>query len=709
MSNIINIEGKYYDFGTQNSSFLLTAQELKSVGIKHFYFMLEVKFPNLGVQDIDPYDPNISAEDIGKLVVECKANPWFFFREVGRVPVRGAGSFPFALTRASAAAIWCYMHSIDFLLCQPRQTWKSTTLTEISTYNFIFEFQNATIPYMHIRQDRCLENAEMLRDYICALPPYFNPWKGKTKLPGLKSLKYEEHKMSVAVLSSADSPVKAKDKMRGMTLFTCFIDEWEYIPYISNVLEGATPAIISGRETMKKTGGRSCMMLASTPGDLETSTGKEAQRMIDRTPLFSEQLYDFTQEELKNYFDGVTHPDEHGNPVQITMLYIEFNYKQLRKDEKWLREQYNEALRLDKLAEYRRGVLLQRFRGSDTALFRQEDIDYLVQNCREPDYDIFIMKKYHLFVYKHKIDHVDLTSEYPYFDVSIPYLIGVDPSSGSNGDNTAICIIHPYTLEVCGELLSPYLGLLDLFRVLTQLAIMIPKGVFCVETNNVGKVITEFVQESHLEHRFYHDPKLDITKNAITLDHREPSVQTKSELRGYIGTFTTAKVRDSMFELLFRHIKDYRHLLLAKYLVKDIQNLVRSKSGKIQADDGEHDDMVMAYLHAIYVHYYGYNLNRFGVDKRLCTFEKANDIIEDYEQAVADNTVDNLVPYGFKTMYEEQCLQDKIAAAQDTDVDIYGYKKSQYNQGYNTRRATEDDGVTYSDVQFFRELNSHIY
>ena len=175
MSNIIRINDEngnphYYDFGTKNASFLLTAQELKTLGIKNYYFMLEVKYPNLGVQDIDPHDPNISAEDIGRVVIECKNNPWYFFRECARVPVRGAGKLPLILTRASCAAVWCFIHSIDFMLCQPRQTHKTTWLTSIIEYEFIYEFQNVEIPYMHIRQDRCLENAEMLRDYICALP-----------------------------------------------------------------------------------------------------------------------------------------------------------------------------------------------------------------------------------------------------------------------------------------------------------------------------------------------------------------------------------------------------------------------------------------------------------------------------------------------------------------------------------------------------------
>ena len=204
---------------------------------------------------------------------------------------------------------------------------------------FLFEYRNIEIPYMHTRQDRCAENAEMLRDYITRLPPYLNPWYGRTKLPGIKSLKYDEHNVSITLLASADSAVKARDKMRGMTLFTAFLDEFEYISHIDSVLEGATPAIISGRDIMRGSGGRTCMMYASTPGDLETPTGRAAQHVIDMTPRFSEQLYDFTDEELKQFFEGVTNLDSEGNKMQITMLYIEFYYYQLRKGEDWVKEQ----------------------------------------------------------------------------------------------------------------------------------------------------------------------------------------------------------------------------------------------------------------------------------------------------------------------------------------------------------------------------------
>lgn len=227
-SNIIRLPDvngnmRFYDFGTTNESFLLTAKELKTVGIKNWYFMLEVKHPDFNLGELDPYDPNLSPTEIGKIIIECKDNPWYFFREVERVPVRGVGKLKTILRRSSAAAIWCFMHSIDFLLNTPRQLQKTTWITSIIMYEFLFEYQNIEIPYMHIKMDRCIENAEMLRDYITALPDYLNPWADRLKLPGIKSLKYDAHNVSITLLASADAPTKARDKMRGMTLFSCFL------------------------------------------------------------------------------------------------------------------------------------------------------------------------------------------------------------------------------------------------------------------------------------------------------------------------------------------------------------------------------------------------------------------------------------------------------------------------------------------------------
>ena len=715
VSRIVNINGKYYDFGTKNGSFLLTASELKKLGIKNYYFMLEVKYPNTGVQDIDPYDPNITAEQIGAVIMECKANPWYFFREVSRVVARGLGELPLYLHRAGCAAIWCFVNSIDFHLVQPRQTYKTTVITAIMSYMVLFEYQNVDIPYMHKTEKRCTDNVGILRDYITALPKYLNPWAKAKHLPGLQSLKYEEHGVSIATVSAAKSENVASDKMRGFSLYAWFVDEMEFIPYMSAVLDGANPTIVQARENAKLANPpiRTCMMSASTPGDLETEEGRSAQSIIDNLPRFNEHMYDLTEDERNNLF-----VKDNGNgkveAEPITMVYIEFDYIQLRKDAAYLRAQHRKALQTNTIGEYRRGVLLQRFRGTDGALFDQSDIDYIQSHIRKPDYTLFILKKYNLYVYKHDVETIDITSETPYFDINLPYLIGIDVAAGGNGDNTAIVVLNPYTLEICAEMRSPYIGLFDLMRIITTLGKLIPKAIFCPETNSIGKVIVEFGQETHLEHRIYHDPRLDISKNAMIVDN-DPQAQMKRKAieKGYYGTYVTATVRNNMFDLLKRYIKDYKELINTEFLVNDICNLVKDKKGKIAAANGCHDDVVMAYNHAIYILNYGYNLARFGIDKRKCKFEKVLDVMKEYDHSEEAEVINNTLPYDQPTMYEEQVLHDLTQSTgsnfelDEFGRDRYGYKPSDYDtRGGTSERVSQYDEFTASDYAIFSSMQN---
>lgn len=714
MSNVCMIRDSkgvphYYDFGTKNESFLLTAQELKTLGIKNWYFMLEVAYPNLGVQDIDPHDPNISEVDIGRVLVECKQNPWYYFREVVRIPVRGAGVLPLYLHRAGCAAIWSFIHSFDFELVQPRQTFKTTVLTAIMSYMMLFEYRNCDIPYMHKTEKRCTDNVGILRDYITALPKYMNPWANAKHLPGLQSLKYEAHNVSIAVISAAKSENVAEDKMRGYSLFAGFIDECEFIPYMKAVINGANPTIVQARRTAKEMGIRTSIMYASTPGDLETQEGKDFQAIIDELPVFDESYYDYTPEQIE-FIKSLPSPDEEDpERVPITMFYIEFNYLQLRKDEAWLREQYYEAIKKKTIGEYRRGVLLQRYRGDGSVLFEQADIDFITQNRKEPDYDIFLFRKFHLYVYQHKIYQTNIHSDTPYFDINIPYMIGIDPASGKNGDNTALIIVHPYTFEVVAELVCNFLGTFDLMRVIAEIAKIVPSGVFIIETNNLGTAIVDFVQESNLAHRFYHDPKLDASKNAIQYETPEMTVKRKAIEKGYIGTYLTSAIRDKMITLLQTHVHDYRHLMTTKYLSWDVANLIRAKNGKVEAAPGLHDDLVMAYNHVLYIFYYGYKIERFGIDKNRCQFKNGRQVVEQYEKELSAEQVNNIVPYKNPDAFENQLLREAISRDPmkvfgNNGRDEYGYKRSDYNgDGYIPQNP--DQEVTTSDMVFFSDVN----
>lgn len=120
MGRITKIRGKLYDSGTKNKSFLQVAKDLKQLGIKNYYFMLEIKDPTL--INVDPYSPNLTREEISRIQTECVRNIWYYLREVCRIPSQGGEPVFFIANRGNIAQTWCILHGIDSWLCLPRRT-----------------------------------------------------------------------------------------------------------------------------------------------------------------------------------------------------------------------------------------------------------------------------------------------------------------------------------------------------------------------------------------------------------------------------------------------------------------------------------------------------------------------------------------------------------------------------------------------------------
>ena len=86
---IAHIGDKYYDLGTGNKSFLQVAKDLKTLGIKNYYFMLEIY--DWSLINVDPFavDKNgnttLTKDQVTRITIECARNPWYFLREISRI------------------------------------------------------------------------------------------------------------------------------------------------------------------------------------------------------------------------------------------------------------------------------------------------------------------------------------------------------------------------------------------------------------------------------------------------------------------------------------------------------------------------------------------------------------------------------------------------------------------------------------------------
>ena len=121
------------DLKTKNQSALKLAGIYKLMGIENHLFFLALVNPNL--QGVNPYSEDLSLELKAAIILECKINPWYFFREVAMVPVEGSHTGKaFELNRANISLLWSFFNHVRFFLIQPRQTGKSVSSDVLSSY-----------------------------------------------------------------------------------------------------------------------------------------------------------------------------------------------------------------------------------------------------------------------------------------------------------------------------------------------------------------------------------------------------------------------------------------------------------------------------------------------------------------------------------------------------------------------------------------------
>jgi len=332
---------------------------------------------------------------------------------------------------------------------------------------------------------------------------------------------------------------------------------------------------------------------------------------------WSEKIYDMNQQELHEYMSAYReqyHADENIRRERevVDIFYIEYQYHQVRKTYDWVMEQYR--LSGDKMA-IRREILLQRLRGSTDSPFAPEDIEYLIQNMKKSDRDLIINSKWRFRLYDH--GQGKIMNQPKELDENIPYLVGIDPASGGGGDNTAVVIINPYNLQIAAEFKSPYISGTELCKLLVTLVRdYIPLAVLIPEKNSLGIYLIQMIveQTSIAENLYWSESARQLEE---LTEESEEDYQLKMAAARWkkYGTYTSKKVREAMFEILIKHMNECKQILNTEYLVDDICKLVKTSTGRIQAVNGEHDDVVMGYLHAMYIYYTGDNIEIFGITK----------------------------------------------------------------------------------------------
>ena len=459
----------YYHMSTNNKSFLEVHQYLKDLGIENNRFMLTLLDPDLA--RIDPFDPTLPSMMKAKVLKECLYNPWYFFREIVRIPDSGqANGIRFQLSRGNLALLFCLMLNLNTYLEQPRQTGK--TISSLCWYLYLFNFgtANAEMSFLNKKLDDSKLNLQRIREIRDLLPSYLKMDQAfnadGTRVRGKNNVETLQHPVNnnrIRTVASARNKVAAASLMRGRTTPIIYIDEYGFIQYNTIIYTNMVPAFNTAANNAKRNGTPYGMLVTSTPGMLTTDEGVEAFHMKDSATPFSERWYDLTKEQI---YDII------GSNSNSSFVYIRYTYQQLGKSEEWFKK-----LCIDMRKDWdaiRREVLLEWSNSSENSPFRAEDLDTIKGLLKQPINTVLLLNKYELKIYE-KIN------------MKYPPIVGVDVSGGYQRDSSAITVIDSYSTRVTAELNSNFISTPELANVIyTIVSKWMPNAVVNIERNGVA-------------------------------------------------------------------------------------------------------------------------------------------------------------------------------------------------------------------------------
>lgn len=588
-----------YDFKTKNKSFLDLYNDLFHLGITNNKFFLKLYDPDL--IGIDPYQRILPIDLQLKIILECIINPWYYLREICRIPEDGCpievgGGTMYNIDRNNVATWYLFLNGIDAYQSKPRQQGK--TQDELAKMCYAYHFGALSSNFLFFSKDLALAKTNLYR-FKCQrdMLPEFMQMRllinedGSTDkgTNNITTMRNPITGNTVTVMPAATSKDTAIRLGRGATAAFQHYDEFDFIPFIETIMNTAAFAFSKASENAAKNKGLYSRLFSSTPGDMDQRDGAAADAIIKKMLTWTDNYLDMPINKLKAIVRSVSYNG---------IVYVEHTWRQLKLSMEWYEKQC-QSVSFDEETILRE-IDLKRIKGSSRSPFKRSDIIYINNHIREPimsrDYSKNLCP---IYIYE------TLYRNYP-------YILAVDPAEGLAQDNSAITLINPYTQEAAAEFQSPYISQTDLAALTVKfMDEFCPKAMITPESNKGREYINRMLETKYRYQIYYDIDKLN-SKIVDTSDEYGALRQKSNERRAY-GFDTTKSSRPKLFTVLETLVEEQKEKLFTKFIVEDISGLERRTSGRIEAAEKHHDDNVISYILGLYVYYHASNLEEFGI------------------------------------------------------------------------------------------------
>lgn len=596
------------DYDTKNETFLRLAALYDRMGVKNSVFLLALLQPAL--KGVDPHDPDLTVEQMTLIGLECRYNPWYFFREVVRIPaIAGPVPSKFKANRGNIALIWSFLCSIDIALIQPRQTGKSVSTDTLMDWLLHIGTSNTLISMITKDDKLRKENVERLKKIRDLLPAYLVP-KTKKDTDNQDELTCYAYGNRYRTGVAQSSETAANNLGRGMTSPVTHIDEGPFISWIGVTLPALLASGNAARAEAKRFGRPYGNIFTTTAGKKDDRDGRYMYDMISLGAPWSEAFMDALDR------DHAEQMVKHAGKSDKIIINATFSHRQLGLTDQWLADAMANANAKGDAAD--RDFFNVWTSGTQRSPLSVELNETIRESMMDPLYNEIFKEGY---IVRWFVDQEELAFQM----ATGHFALGMDTSEAVNRDAIAGVIINLADMSTIGAFTIHETNLIRFARFVADLLIKYKRITVIPERKSTGQMLIDslllhlplagedpfkrifnsIVDDSNVKVDDYRAVCGDLgRRNSLFYDTR----------KRYFGFNTNAASRELLYSTVLQNAaKRSGALVHDRTLSEEIRGLVE-KNGRIDHVTSGHDDMVVAWLLAHWFISHAKNLKHYGID-----------------------------------------------------------------------------------------------
>ena len=642
-------------YETRNPTFIRLAEIYYKMGVSNNSFHLSLLDPVL--KDVNPHDTSLPLEIKARIIREAKENPWYFFREIVKVPVSGSvNSSLFRGDRGNIAAYWLFFNHIITLYVVQRQTGKTVMLSALMFYLLNLGSINTLVNLLTKDSSLKAETLGKIKGLFEELPEYIN-FSNKKDIFNTEEIKLRQLNNSLRGSLSSPSPKQADKIGRGLTSPNIFIDEAAYISNISIALSAIMMSGNRAREDARLNNKHYGTLLATTAGDIYDRDGNFIYKLWNEATVWDEIFFDCENED--DLIEKILKNSNGNNTVKRPLVTITLSHRQLGYDDEWLKRRLSEIISTPE--NIAKDIFNQWSTGSSKSPLNKEDLELLRSGIIEkPHTELYAPYNYILRWYKSKEDISQLIQSGSHF------IIGVDTSDAVGRDDVALIIRDHVTGEVICASNFNDVNLITMADFFVSLLIAYPNSTMIIERRSSAAAIIDYMIQKLLAHsinpftRLYNTIVQDKEENPEAykeiINARPYQDEVFVKYKKHIGFVTSASgvtSRSLLYSSTLMSMMKYTAYFTHDSKTADQISSLVIKNGRVDHPEGGHDDLVIASLLSYWLMISGKNLASYGIPVNKLFRGNTVYLREKYETAdseadiraieTLENTLNNLM------------------------------------------------------------------